>query len=243
MHFKVKVGASPEDDYKRVGRGAKLSARSHADDRRETTLGRPGAIDRVRALSKFNLLGSQEPTSPDDVLGHGYRARGGAGRCCARASIARIACCSSNCCRPRRFSFCQSTAAGWWRQREPRGDPDGREVRRAGVSACGGVGLCELVQHLSMFDCIAVSGTTENRVTEFVDHLHEHFVDPVAIENARYMPPLSPGYSAEIKPESRRPIVPTGEALAKLLLLSLALGLGPTGRPAATSRSSPGILW
>ena len=76
-----------------------------------------------------------------------------------------------------------------------------------GVPVCphaGGVGLCELVQHLSMFDFIAVSGTLENRVTEFVDHLHEHFVDPVVIKNARYMPPLAPGYSAEIKPESRR---------------------------------------
>jgi L-fuconate dehydratase len=49
-----------------------------------------------------------------------------------------------------------------------------------------------------------VSGTTENRVTEFVDHLHEHFVDPVVIKNARYMPPSAPGYSSEIKPESRR---------------------------------------
>ena len=61
-----------------------------------------------------------------------------------------------------------------------------------GVPVCphaGGVGLCELVQHLSMFDYIAVTGTMENRVTEFVDHLHEHFVDPVTIERARYMAP------------------------------------------------------
>ncbi len=85
-----------------------------------------------------------------------------------------------------------------------------------GVPVCphaGGVGLCELVQHLSMFDYIAVSGTLENRVTEFVDHLHEHFVDPVVIKDARYMPPLAPGYSAEIKAESRRRYrYPTGEA-------------------------------
>jgi len=54
-----------------------------------------------------------------------------------------------------------------------------------------------------MFDYIAISGTMENRVTEFVDHLHEHFVDPVVIKNARYMPPLAPGYSAEIKHDSR----------------------------------------
>jgi L-fuconate dehydratase len=69
------------------------------------------------------------------------------------------------------------------------------------------------VQHLSMFDYIAVSGTLENRVTEFVDHLHEHFVDPVVINGARYMPPLAPGYSAEIKGDSReRYRYPGGEA-------------------------------
>jgi L-fuconate dehydratase len=75
-----------------------------------------------------------------------------------------------------------------------------------GVPVCphaGGVGLCELVQHLSMFDYISVSGTSEGRVAEYVDHLHEHFVDPVVIQDARYMPPTAPGYSAEIKPESR----------------------------------------
>jgi L-fuconate dehydratase len=75
-----------------------------------------------------------------------------------------------------------------------------------GVPVCphaGGVGLCELVQHLSMFDFIAVTGTMERRVTEFVDHLHEHFVDPVVIKDARYMPPLAAGYSATMRPESR----------------------------------------
>jgi L-fuconate dehydratase len=75
-----------------------------------------------------------------------------------------------------------------------------------GVPVCphaGGVGLCELVQHLSMFDYLAVSGTVEGRVTEFVDHLHDHFVDPVVIRDARYMPPQQPGYSTTIKPDSR----------------------------------------
>jgi L-fuconate dehydratase len=64
-----------------------------------------------------------------------------------------------------------------------------------------------------MFDFIAVSGTTENRVTEFVDHLHEHFMEPVVITSARYMPPIAPGYSAEIKRSSRRRYqLPNGEA-------------------------------
>src|SRR5689334_11369088 len=65
------------------------------------------------------------------------------------------------------------------------------------------VGLCDYVQHLSMFEYIAVSASTENRVAEYVDHLHDHFVDPVVIRNARYMAPRRPGYSIEIKQESR----------------------------------------
>lgn len=75
-----------------------------------------------------------------------------------------------------------------------------------GVPVCphaGGVGLCELVQHLSMFDYIAITGTMENRVTEYVDHLHEHFVDPVLIRRARYMLSNRPGYSCEIRRESQ----------------------------------------
>ena len=74
-----------------------------------------------------------------------------------------------------------------------------------GVPVCphaGGVGLCEYVQHLSAFDYIAVSGSLENRVTEYVDHLHEHFVDPVRIRNAHYLLPTQPGYSAEMYPQT-----------------------------------------
>jgi L-fuconate dehydratase len=74
-----------------------------------------------------------------------------------------------------------------------------------GVPVCphaGGVGLCEIVQHLSMFDFVAVSGSTDGRWIEFVDHLHEHFVDPVRVVNARYLAPTAPGGGAELKPES-----------------------------------------
>jgi L-fuconate dehydratase len=76
-----------------------------------------------------------------------------------------------------------------------------------GVPVCphaGGVGLCEYVQHLSMFDFIAVTGTMEGRVIEFVDHLHEHFEEPVAIRRGRYLAPTRPGYSITIKPGSRK---------------------------------------
>jgi len=74
-----------------------------------------------------------------------------------------------------------------------------------GVPVCphaGGVGLCEYVQHLAMFDYIAVSGSLDGRIIEFVDHLHEHFVDPVLIRHGRYMPPAAPGYSIAMRPES-----------------------------------------
>jgi L-fuconate dehydratase len=70
-----------------------------------------------------------------------------------------------------------------------------------GVPVCphaGGVGLCELVQHLAMFDYVAVSGTTEDRFIEYVDHLHEHFADPVRVRDGRYVTPTAPGMSAEI---------------------------------------------
>ena len=78
-------------------------------------------------------------------------------------------------------------------------------AKKFGVPVCphaGGVGLCELVQHLSIFDFVCVSGTLENRVTEFVDHLHEHFVDPCIVENGAYVLPGRPGYSAEMFDES-----------------------------------------
>ncbi len=87
-----------------------------------------------------------------------------------------------------------------------------------GVAVCphaGGVGLCELVQHLAMFDSLAVSGSTQDRAIEYVDHLHEHFVDPVVIRGGRYLAPRAPGFSAEMCPASiRRYRYPAGTAWA-----------------------------
>ena len=76
---------------------------------------------------------------------------------------------------------------------------------RHGLKVCphaGGVGLCEYVQHLSMIDWLCIAGTREGRVIEYVDHLHEHFVDPCVMRGAAYMPPTRPGYSIEMKPAS-----------------------------------------
>ena len=66
----------------------------------------------------------------------------------------------------------------------------------------GGVGLCEYVQHISLFDYICVSASLEGRVLEYVDHLHDHFLDPVVIRNGHYMPPEKPGYSIALRPET-----------------------------------------
>ena len=74
-----------------------------------------------------------------------------------------------------------------------------------GIAVCphaGGVGLCEYVQHLAIFDYIGISASLENRIVEYVDHLHEHFVDPVVIRHGRYVPPTRPGYSIEMRRES-----------------------------------------
>jgi L-fuconate dehydratase len=205
-HFKVKVGASSEDDRQRVALvreaiGPSRTLMIDANQRWEVA----EAIVRVKALSEFDLLWIEEPTSPDDVLGHATIARAVApigvatGEHCANRVLFK------QLLQANAISFCQIDSCRLG------GINENLAVMlmaaKFGVPVCphaGGVGLCELVQHLSMFDYVAVTGTLERRVTEFVDHLHEHFVDPVVIKDAHYMPPLKPGYSAEIKVESRR---------------------------------------
>lgn len=214
-HFKVKVGASPEDDYKRVALVREAIGPDRTlmiDANQRWDVGE--AIARVRALAEFNLLWIEEPTSPDDVLGHATIARAVAPIGVATGEHGANRVLFKQLLQARAISFCQIDSCRLG------GVNENLAVilmaAKFGVPVCphaGGVGLCELVQHLSMFDYLAVSGTWEGRVTEFVDHLHEHFVDPVVIRNARYMPPAAPGYSAEIKPASRvRYRYPSGEA-------------------------------
>ena len=207
-HFKVKVGGTPEDDERRVAlvreeigpdRTLMIDANQQWDVKE--------AIARVQALSRHRLWWIEEPTSPDDVLGHAEIARA------VRASGVGVA--TGEHCANRvifkqllqagAIDFCQIDSCRLG------GVNENLAVilmaAKFGVPVCphaGGVGLCEYVQHLSMFDYLAVSGTMDGRVTEFVDHLHEHFEDPVVIRRARYMPPERPGYSITIKPDSRR---------------------------------------
>ncbi len=90
-----------------------------------------------------------------------------------------------------------------------------------GIPVCphaGGVGLCEYVQHLSLFDYICVSASLENRLLEYVDHLHEHFIDPVVLKDGHYMPPTAPGYSITMRPASLQEFsFPQGQAWATIV--------------------------
>ena len=203
-HFKVKVGGAPEDDDRRVGLvrdtiGPDCKLMIDANQRWDVN----EAIDRVRALSRHNLWWIEEPTSPDDVLGHAAIARGVAPVGVATGEHAANRVIFKQLLQASAISFCQIDSCRLG------GVNENLAVilmaAKFGVPLCphaGGVGLCELVQHLSMFDYIAVSGRMDDRVTEFVDHLHEHFLDPVVIRSGRYMPPLRPGYSSEMFPAS-----------------------------------------
>jgi L-fuconate dehydratase len=206
-HFKVKVGGRPEDDYRRLAlvRGEVGSDRRvmiDANQRWDVD----EAIERVRELAPFHPWWIEEPTSPDDVLGHAKIAaavRGlgigvATGEHCANRVVFK------QLLQAGAIDFCQIDSCRLG------GVNENLAVilmaAKFGVPVCphaGGVGLCEYVQHLSMFDFIAVSGTTENRVIEYVDHLHEHFVNPVVIRAGRYVAPVAPGYGGEIREMSR----------------------------------------
>ena len=167
-------------------------------------------------LARFDLWWIEEPTFPDDVLGHAAIARGVApvrvatGEHCANRVLFK--------------QLLQSGAIGVCQIDSCRvgGVNENLAIMlmaaKFGIPVCphaGGVGLCEHVQHLSMFDYLAISGTMEDRVIEYVDHLHEHFVDPVRIRRGRYLAPERPGYGVEMLHESRsRYAYPGGPAWA-----------------------------
>ncbi|WP_085033517.1 L-fuconate dehydratase [Ensifer aridi] len=203
-HIKMKVGRDLEDDKRRL----RIAREVIGDDRflmidanQVWEVGQ--AIDWVKELSVYEPFFIEEPTSPDDVAGH--RA--------IREAIAPIKVATGEMCQ-NRIIFKQMIAGGAIDIVQIDSCRMGglNEVLAVLLMAAkyrlpvwphaGGVGLCEYVQHLSMIDYLAVSGTKEGRVIEYVDHLHEHFLDPCRIENAAYMPPSMPGFSIEMKPES-----------------------------------------
>jgi L-fuconate dehydratase len=199
-HFKMKVGADLEDDVRaEIGPHRKLMMDANG------RWGVAEAIDWMRHLAVFDPWWIEEPTSPDDVLGHATIAR----------AIAPIGVATGEQCQNRVLfkQFLQARALAFCQIDSCRlgGVNEVLSVllmaAKLGVPVCphaGGVGLCEYVQHLAVFDYIAVSGSLDNRVVEYVDHLHEHFVDPVVVERGRYRVPAAPGYSITMKPESLR---------------------------------------
>ncbi|KXV04108.1 fuconate dehydratase [Caballeronia megalochromosomata] len=200
-HVKQKIGADIEEDMRR----AKILREEIGWDRAlmmdaNQVWSVDQSVEAMRRLAVFEPLWIEEPTSPDDILGHAR----------IRERIAPIGVATGEHChnrvmfkqmfQARAFDFCQVDAARLGGL---------NEVlivllmaAKFGIPVCphgGGVGLCEYTQHISLFDYIAVGGSLENRVLEYVDHLHEHFLDPVTIRRGRYMPPSRPGYSIEMK--------------------------------------------
>jgi L-fuconate dehydratase len=203
-HVKLKVGANVDDDIRRLTIAREVigwDANLMIDANQVWDV--PEAIDWVHRLAQFKPLWIEEPTSPDDVLGHAA----------VREAVAPIGVASGEhgmnrvlfkqMFQAKAIDYCQLDAARLGSVNEILAVY--LMAKKFGVPVCphaGGVGLCELVQHLSIFDYVAVSGTLENRVTEFVDHLHEHFVDPCIVKDGAYRLPVSPGYSAEMLAES-----------------------------------------
>ncbi len=202
-YFKLKVGGEPADDLRRAALvrgeiGADTKLMMDANQR----WGVKEAIERTRELAEFDPWWMEEPTSPDDILGHA-RIRREAGVRIATGEHCQNRVIFKQLLQAGAIDVCQIDSC------RLAGVNENLAVllmaAKFGVPVCphaGGVGLCEYVQHLSAFDYIAVSGSLEDRVTEYVDHLHEHFVDPVRIRNARYALPCQPGYSAEMYPQT-----------------------------------------
>jgi L-fuconate dehydratase len=215
-HIKMKVGRDLDDDIRRLricrqAVGPDVKIMIDANQVWEVDQ----AIDWVKRLQFAEPHFIEEPTSPDDVEGHRK----------IREGVAPVKVATGEMCQ-NRILFKQFIARG--------------AIDIVQIDACrigglnevlsvllmaakfglpvwphaGGVGLCEYVQHLSMIDYLCVSGTKEGRVIEYVDHLHEHFVDPCVIRDAAYMPPERPGFSIEMKEASRLRHAYTGDGAA-----------------------------
>ncbi len=202
--FKMKVGADLEDDLRRasivreeIGRGANLMM----DANQRWDVG--DAIAWVRRLAEFDPYWIEEPTSPDDILGHARIAEAIAPMRVATGEHVHNRVMFKQLFQANAIAVCQIDACRLGGVNEVLAVL--LMARKFGVPVCphaGGVGLCELVQHLSIFDYICVSGEMEGRMIEYVDHLHEHFVDPVAVRDGRYRVPSAPGYGAQMRAET-----------------------------------------
>jgi L-fuconate dehydratase len=214
---KLKVGADLADDRRRCA----IAREVIGPDRRlmidaNQMFGTGDAVEWMRGLAEFDVYWFEEPTSPDDVLGHAAIAQQIAPTLVATGEHTHNAVMFKQLLQAKAIGICQIDACRVGGVNEVVAIL--LLAAAYGVPVCphaGGVGLCELVQHLSMFDFVAVSGSMDNRVVEYVDHLHEHFVDPVRLNGSRYIAPSLPGYSAEIHRDSlQRYSFPDGAAWA-----------------------------
>ena len=204
--FKIKVGADLTDDARRAALvraeiGPEAQLMMDANQRWDVTQ----AIDWMKPLAEFDPYWIEEPTSPDDVLGHAAIARAIDPIKVATGEHVHNRVMFKQFLQAGAISVCQIDACRLGGVNEVLAVL--LMAAKFGVPVCphaGGVGLCEVVQHFSMFDYLRVSGELEGRMIEFVDHLHEHFVDPVAIRHGRYLVPTRPGSNAEMKQESLR---------------------------------------
>jgi L-fuconate dehydratase len=161
------------------------------------------AVANINVLAAFDPFWIEEPTSPDDVLGHAAIARAVAPIRLATGEHAHNRVMFKQLLQADAIGFCQIDACRLG------GVNEAVSVLLLAatfdIPVCphaGGVGLCEYVQHLSAFDYIAVSGSLVDRMTEYAEHLHEHFLDPARVDGGRYVLPTMPGYSVEMRPES-----------------------------------------
>jgi len=198
--IKLKCGGSLEDDKRRlrlareaVGPDIKISIDANQ------VWDVDQAIEWIKGIGDVNLHWVEEPTNPDDVLGHAAIAKAIAPVRVATGEHGMNRIIFKQMLQAKSFSFMQIDATRVAGVNENLANI--LMAAKFGVPVCphaGGVGLCELVQHLAMFDAVAVTGHHPDRVVEFVDHLHEHFVVPTIINNAHYMPPLKPGAGGEM---------------------------------------------
>lgn len=201
--IKLKVGADLDDDVRRlkvaraaVGPGVRIAV--DANQRWDVA----EALRWLEAIAPYEPYWIEEPTSPDDILGHAAVRAGQPVKVATGEHVAnRVV--FKQLLQAGAVDFVQIDAA------RVAGVNENLAIlllaAKYGVPVCphaGGVGLCELVQHLAMFDYVAVSGSLEDRVIEYVDHLHEHFTAPAVIDNGRYVAPRTPGFSSRMRPES-----------------------------------------
>jgi L-fuconate dehydratase len=209
--IKLKVGADLRDDLRRVALarqvvGPELRIAVDANQRWDVS----DAIGWMTALAPYDPWWIEEPTSPDDILGHAAIRRALA-TSAPRGGPIRVATGEHVQNRVVFKQLLQADAVDIVQIDACRVGGVNENIAilllaaKFGRPVCphaGGVGLCELVRHLSMFDFVAVSGSLESRVIEYVDHLHEHFLDPAVIADGAYVAPSRPGFSAQMRPET-----------------------------------------